>query len=32
MSDAVDLAGKGGSLIQGDAPDFLAPPRVTTGE
>ena len=29
MSDAVDLAGKGGSLIQGDAPDFLAPPRVT---
>ena len=30
MSDAVDLSGKGGSLIQRDeAPDFLAPPRVT---
>ncbi|MBP5199972.1 MAG: HyaD/HybD family hydrogenase maturation endopeptidase [Schwartzia sp.] len=29
MSGAVDLTGKGGSLIQGDAPDFLAPPRVT---
>lgn len=29
MSDAVNLEGKGGSLIQGDAPDFLAPPRVT---
>ena len=30
MSDAVNLAGKCGSLIQRDeAPDFLAPPRVT---
>ena len=30
MNDAVDLSGKGGSLIQRDeAPDFLAPPRVT---
>ena len=29
MSDAVNLEGKGGSLIQGDAPDLLAPPRVT---
>lgn len=29
MSDAVNLEGKGGSLIQGGASDFLAPPRVT---
>ena len=30
MSDAVDLSGKGGSLIQRDeAADFLTPPRVT---
>lgn len=30
MSDAVNLSGKGGSLIQGgEAPDFLAPPRIT---
>ena len=29
MSDAANLAGKGGSLIQGDASDFLAPPRIT---
>ena len=30
MSDAADLSGKGGSLIQRDeAADFLAPPRVT---
>lgn len=30
MSDAVDLSGKGGSLIQRDeAPDFFATPRVT---
>ena len=30
MSDAVDLSGKGGSLIQGEAaPDFLAPPKIT---
>ncbi len=29
-AQAVDLSGKGGSLIQGETPpDFLAPPRVT---
>ena len=29
MNGAADLSGKGGSLIQGDAPDFLAPPKIT---
>lgn len=30
MNDAVDLSGKGGSLIQRDAtPDLLSPPRIT---
>ena len=29
MNGAADLSGKGGSLIEGNAPDFLAPPRVT---
>jgi len=29
MNGAADLSGKGGSLIEGNAPDFLAPPKIT---
>lgn len=29
MNGAADLSGKGGSLIEGNAPDFLTPPKIT---